>query len=192
MTEGSKDNLIQPFTTFNFEVVLTPTDTGSGLNAPICEAAFQECTGLDITMEPKTFPQGGMNDRQTHRIGQVTYGRLTLKRGMTGNLQLWDWLTKAIVPGNNLSALAEIRMWSSANVPTLTFFLEGCLPVKFTAPALNAQTGGVAIEELQLVYEYLSLKPAEGSTSSAPTTTPPPNNKVSGGPGLENRSGGQR
>jgi phage tail-like protein len=186
MTEGSKENQIQPFTTFNFEIVLTPTDSGSGLNAPICEAAFQECTGLDVTMEPKSFPQGGMNDRQTHRIGQVTYGRLTLKRGMTGNLQLWDWLSKAIMPGKNLSANAEIHMWSSANEPMMTFFLEGCLPVKFTGPTFNAQSGGVAIEELQLVYEYLSLKPAAGSTSPSPTSAPPPNNSVSGGPGLNN------
>ena len=38
------------------------------------------------------------------------------------------------------------------------FVLQRCLPVKLKAPPLNAKDGAVAIEELQLVYESLTLK----------------------------------
>jgi hypothetical protein len=35
--------------------------------------------------------------------------------------------------------------------------LEGCLPVKLRAPGLNAKDGGIAVEEMQIVYESLRL-----------------------------------
>jgi hypothetical protein len=38
------------------------------------------------------------------------------------------------------------------------FQLTGCLPVKLKAPALNAKEGLVAIEEIQIAYESLTLK----------------------------------
>jgi hypothetical protein len=41
------------------------------------------------------------------------------------------------------------------------FVLTGCLPLKLKAPALNAQDGTVAIEEMQIAYETLSLPAAE-------------------------------
>jgi len=37
--------------------------------------------------------------------------------------------------------------------------MSRCVPVKIKAPALNAKDGGIAIEELQLAYETLRLKP---------------------------------
>ena len=44
------------------------------------------------------------------------------------------------------------------------FILQRCLPVKLKAPPLNAKDGAVAIEELQLAYESLTLKrPAGGA-----------------------------
>jgi hypothetical protein len=39
------------------------------------------------------------------------------------------------------------------------FALTGCLPVKLRAPVLNAKDGAVAIEEMQIAYETLTLKP---------------------------------
>ena len=41
---------------------------------------------------------GGVNDRQIHLIGPVTYSQLTLKRGMTSNLQLWQWFGAGTSP----------------------------------------------------------------------------------------------
>ena len=39
------------------------------------------------------------------------------------------------------------------------FKLTRCLPIKLKAPALNAKDGTVAIEELQIAYESLTLDP---------------------------------
>ena len=43
------------------------------------------------------------------------------------------------------------------------FILKKCLLTKLKAPALNAKDGMVAIEELQLTYESMTLKRPGGA-----------------------------
>ena len=56
----------------------------------------------------------------------------------------------------------------------MRFFLERCLPLKLKAPPLNAKEGVVAIEELQLAYEWLSrvsqLSHAQARTTAQSAT----------------------
>lgn len=155
-----------PFTAFRFEVVLTLNAPIPGITEPLCNAAFSDCSGLDMTMEPKTITQGGANTRAYHQPGPVTYGRLTLKRGMTANLQLWDWFAAAARPGRDTKAQGQITMMDSGGTPCIIFMIEDCLPVKMTAPALDAKGGQIAIEELQLVYGMMTVRPAEQSGGS--------------------------
>jgi phage tail-like protein len=144
-----------PLTTFRFEVVLDLDEPTPGLDSPLCDAAFSECDGLDMTMQHKTVESGGVNNAQINLIGPVTYGQLTLKRGMTSNLQLWDWFAQGTVPGSVLTAHGEITLWAADGTPAIQFTVLGCLPVKLRAPGMNARDGLVAIEELSLVYEQL-------------------------------------
>jgi len=150
---------VAPFTSFRFEVVLDLASPVDGLSSPLCDAAFAECDGLEITMEPKTIESGGVNDRQIHLIGPVKYSQLTLKRGMTSNLQLWSWFALNI-QGTVTPASGTVTMWDTDSTPVIEFTLEGCLPVRMRAPSLNARDGLVAVEELALVYEKLTVGPA--------------------------------
>ena len=50
-------------------------------------------------------------------------------------------------------------MLGSDGSQQVQFNLSGCLPVKLKAPALNAKDGIVAIEEMSLVYELMTLEP---------------------------------
>jgi phage tail-like protein len=150
--------LDQPFVAFRFEVVLDLDTPTSGLASPLCDAAFAECDGLELTMQTKTLEVGGVNDRQIHLIGPVTSGQLTLKRGMTNNLQLWQWFAQGTKPGSVLTAHGTITVWDAEGTPGLEVTLTGCLPVRMRAPSLNARAeGGVAVEELGLVYEKLDI-----------------------------------
>lgn len=151
-----------PFSTFRFEVVLdldTPTD---GLDSPLCDAAFAECDGLEMTMEPKLVESANVTDRQQRLIGPIKYSQITLRRGMTNNLQLWQWFSQGVRPGSVLTAHGQITMWASDATPVVQFTLEGCLPVKMRAPSLNAKEGAIAVEELGLVCAKLSVGPPGG------------------------------
>jgi phage tail-like protein len=147
-----------PFTAFRFEVILDLDQPTAGLDSPLCDAAFAECDGLEMTMEPKIVESATVTNRQQRLIGPMKYGQITLKRGMTSNLQLWRWfaLTR---PGSVLTAHGQITMWDSDGTPAVKFTLQGCLPVKMRAPALNAREGLVAIEELGLVCEKFTVGP---------------------------------
>ncbi len=150
--------LDQPFVAFRFEVVLDLDTPTAGLVSPLCDAAFAECDGLELTMQTKTLEVGGVNDRQVHLIGPVTAGQLTLKRGMTNNLQLWQWFAQGTKPGSVLTAHGTITVWDADGTPGLEFTLTGCLPVRMRAPSLNARAeGGVAVEELGVVYDKLDV-----------------------------------
>lgn len=154
MADPANDSVIHPFTAFNFAVEISVTDV-----APrVCNAAFAECDGLEMTMEVKTIREGGNNGRQHRLTGPLNFGQLTLKRGMTASFDLWDWFT-AVLENPGLRADAEVVLLAvNGSKERARFVLSRCVPVKLKAPPLNAKDGMVAIEELQLAYESLRLK----------------------------------
>ena len=154
-----------PFIAFNFEVQLRVSNAKqSGVNEMLVNGEFAECDGLEMTMEPKKVKEGGNNAAAVNLVGPVTYGNLTLKRGMTSTLDLWTWFRLA-TSGDTLGLRAEgsvvMRDATAAQRGVLKFLLTDCLPTKLKGPSLNAKDGTVAIEELQLVYGTLTLAPAD-------------------------------
>jgi phage tail-like protein len=143
-----------PFNAFNFAVEINVP----GVSAKACNAAFSECDGLEMTIDAKTIREGGNNGRQIRLTGGFSYGQVTLKRGMTASFDLWDWM-EATLTVPELRADAEVVvMAADGKTERARFLLSRCLPIKLKAPPLNAKDGVVAIEELQLAYEALSLK----------------------------------
>lgn len=142
------------FTSFNFLVEISVPDVSDEL----CKASFSECEGLEMTMEPKTFHQGGQNNQQVHLAGQTSYGQLTLKRGMSKDFGLWRWFSEVMKTNNRgLRGQGVVVMLDGAKQKQIAFKLKDCLPIKLRAPALTAQGGGIAIEEMQLVYAALEV-----------------------------------
>jgi len=143
-----------PFTTFNFRVELQYGANGK----PICDAEFSEVSGLEINLEPKTLREGGNNRRPIHLVGPISYGQLTLKRGMTRDFGLWDWFEAVQrVNGYGVRASGEIAMKAADGITDqVRFTISGCLPTKLKVPSLMAKDGQIAIEEMQIAYECLS------------------------------------
>lgn len=159
------ETVAQPFTAFNFSVEIHVLN----VSKQVCNAAFSECDGLEVTMEVKTIREGGNNGRLIRLTGPAGYGTLTLKRGMTANFDLWDWVA-AVGRDPSLRADAEVVILDPNAVTTLAgFVLSRCVPVKLKAPALNAKDGVVAVEELQLAYESLALKKPDDAALSKMT-----------------------
>jgi phage tail-like protein len=171
MPNPANETVLYPFTAFNFAVEINVP----GVSPKACSASFSECDGLEMTMEVKTIREGGNNGKQLRLVGPVGYGQLTLKRGMTATFDLWDWFT-AVLGNGRLRADAEVVLFAGdGQTERARFLLTRCLPVKLKAPALNAKDGMVAIEELQLAYESLTLKrPAGGGGLAAPAAGGPP------------------
>lgn len=143
-----------PFTNFNFSIEIVRRGDAKAL----VNAAFAECDGLEMNMEVKTIREGGANDRQIRLNGPVSYGQLTLKRGMTEGFDLWRWFRDSVADPR-LRADAEVVLLAPDGATVRArFSLARCVPVKLKAPGLNARDGQIAIEELQMAYETLTLK----------------------------------
>lgn len=153
MADPVKEPAIYPFTAFNFSVEINK----SGDKDILCAAAFSECDGLEITMDVKTIREGGNNGKQIRFTGAFNYGQVTLKRGMTANFDLWNWVNETLINPSLRADAQIVLLGADRKTERAGFVLSRCLPTKLKAPALNAKDGMVAIEELQLTYESLSL-----------------------------------
>lgn len=154
--------MARPFTTFNFNVSIMLGDQSTD---PLCQAAFSECAGLEMTHEVATIREGGNNNQPIHLRGPVTYGALELKRGMTDSFDLWHWMDRVVGDREaHLRATCEVEMLAAdRSGPVATFVLERCVPTRLAAPALDALSGLIAIEEAEISYELLTLRvPAGG------------------------------
>ncbi len=143
------------FTAFNFLVEISV----DGIADRVCEASFAECDGLEMSIESKTFQQGGLNTEQVHLAGPVSYAQLTLKRGMSKDFGLWRWFTEVMkTERRGLRGQATIIMLDANQQEQIKFKLKDCLPIKLRVPALNAKEGGIAIEEMQLMYAAMDVE----------------------------------
>jgi len=150
----------RPFVSFNFGVELNVP----GVSQELCSGAFQECDGLEMTLDVKSIKEGGNNVTQHRLAGFLGYGNVTLKRGMTNDsFDLWGWFD-AVMRQPSLRGDGEIVVFApDGRTERVRYVLSRCLPVKLKAPPLNAKDGVVAIEELQLAYDSLSVKPGDGA-----------------------------
>ena len=155
------------FVPFRFTVKLA--DEGGKV---ICGGSFSEATGLEATMTPRVIREGGRNWSAVQRAGPVAFGTVILKRGMTAGDDLSKWFdltTRLGGYGVRLNGTIEVVDRAAFNTTTkvatphtlLTWTLHNAMPIKFKGADLNAAASQVAVEELHLVHEGLTLKRSE-------------------------------
>ncbi len=108
-------------------------------------------------METKVIKEGGHNYGAAQRVGQTTFSTVVLKRGMTQIKDLWVWYQMVSTGRYAHRVNVDITMFDARGKGVLTWKLVNALPIKFKAADLNAKAGEVAIEEIHLVHEGLSL-----------------------------------
>lgn len=171
---------VPPLFTFRFQVKferVTMDGRGGGqtpVAQPLCEGAFSEITGLEASLEPKAIKEGGVNYGAHQRAGQVTFGTVVLKRGITRNRDLWKWWAlfagaadEGLGQQSRNGAYAQ-RLQVTITLmdpdPALVWRLDRAMPVKFKVADFNGRASDVGIEELHLVHEGLF---AAAATSGA-------------------------
>jgi len=153
---------MSPIIAFRFHVAFSEqplASGGAGQSVPMCSGAFSECSGLEATMEPKVIKEGGRNYGDAQRVGKVTFSTVVLKRGLTSNRDLWRWfelVNPRAASSYRLGAVITV-LGPEGGTVQWAWELRRCLPVKFKAPDLSAQSAQVAIEELHLAHEGLVL-----------------------------------
>lgn len=161
-SKAANETVLYPFTAFNFAVEIRV----DGVAMQVCDAAFSECDGLEMTMDVKTIREGGNNGKQIRLTGPLNYGTLTLKRGMTATFDLWHWFNLMLTQPETRADAEVVIFAADGQTERARFILSRCVPMKLKAPPLNATGGMVAIEEFQLAYESLALKEQDNTTNT--------------------------
>jgi len=135
-----------PYGAFNFQV-----DLGGGV-----AGGFSDVSGLVTEMTMAEYRNGNEAENHVRKIpGVHKVGDVTLKRGLIGSKDLFDWINETRTEGYKAKRTVTIHLMDeSRNGPVATWKLQGVAPLKFTGPTLAGKGGGdVAMEELVLSCE---------------------------------------
>jgi phage tail-like protein len=143
------------------------------ISGSAAEAAFSEISGLDATVDVVEFRQGNAGSLAPTKIpGLVKYGNLTMKFGITAAANFRTWIFECIkhqrkgsIRTDIVIELLDIRTESptafkgAAAANTMGWVLKNAWVTKYTGTDLNALQSEVAIETLEVAYEYMDKIP---------------------------------
>ena len=134
-----------PYRAYNFKLLIEG----------VTEGHFTEVSGLGIKVEAIEYREAG-NAQVVRRIpGQIAYGPVTLRYGLTNSRELWDWLLTA-VQGRVERKNPSILMLDSEGVTEIMRWdLINAWPAEWHGAPLDALNNEIAIESLTLVYESI-------------------------------------
>lgn len=131
-----------PFGNFNFLVEIDG----------ITRAAFQEVSGFDSTIDVIEHREGGENTTLRKLPGMTKYSNLTLKWGITDDMDLYTW-HRQIVQGQIERRNGSIVLLDRGGQEVARWNFFRVWPTKYDGPDLNAEGNDVAIETLELAHE---------------------------------------
>jgi len=133
-----------PYKGYNFKLEI----------AGVARAGFHEASGLDGDLGA-TEKEGGTADSPQKIPGGHKVGDVTLKRGVIGDLTLWNWY-QSVAQGKTERKNGSIVLSDESGEEKLRWNFVNAWPTKWTGPTFNADANDVAIETLEIAHEGLT------------------------------------
>ncbi len=133
-------------------------DFGGGGDGPV--TGFCEVILPGIFIDVIEYRNGNDKESGTRKLpGLAHYPNVTLRRGYTGSLNLYQWINDVRNGDVNAKRTVTITLLSEDQAQVvLTWKLLRAFPVKYSAGELNAKGNDVVMEELVLAYERLEME----------------------------------
>jgi phage tail-like protein len=144
----------RPYVQFNFLV-----DLGTGnTNGP--EAGFQEVSGIGMEVTVAEYRTGNHKENSVMKITGLNKATdVTLKRGVIGSLNLYQWLNDIRNGDQKAFRTVTIQLQSEDHTAVVaTWKLLRARIIKNVNGPFNAKGTDVAMEELTLAYERLEME----------------------------------
>lgn len=144
----------RPYVQFNFLV-----DLGTGsTDGP--EAGFQEVSGIGMEVTVSEYRNGNERENSVRKItGLNKVSDVTLKRGVIGSANLYQWLNDIRNGNQNALRTVTIQLQNEDHSAVVqTWKLLRARVTKHTSGPFNAKGTDVAMEELVLAYERLEME----------------------------------
>ncbi len=120
---------------------------------------FTEVSGLGS--EQEVIEHKVVNEKGVEVImkipGRLKWENIVLKRGITSDMQIWDW-RKKVEDGdvNGARADGSVTMYDQALTAVARWEFKRAWPVKVTGPSVKSDSNEIGVEELTLAHEYIS------------------------------------
>jgi phage tail-like protein len=144
----------RPYVQFNFLV-----DLGTGsTDGP--DAGFQECSNIGMEVTVAEYRTGNEKENSVRKITGLNKATdVTLKRGVIGSLNLYQWLNEIRNGDQNAHRTVVIQLQNEDHSQiALTWKLMRARIIKHVSGPMNAKGTDVAMEELTLSYERLEME----------------------------------
>src|SRR5436305_9298643 len=144
----------RPYVQFNFLV-----DLGTGVTDG-AQAGFQECSNIGMEVTVAEYRAGNMKENSVQKITGLNKATdVTLKRGVIGSLDLYQWLDQIRNGDQTAYRTVTIQLMSEDHTTVVqTWKLNRARIIKHTSGPLNAKGTDVALEELVVAYERLQME----------------------------------
>lgn len=143
------DGFLDPLPNYSFYVEIDD----------VIEGSFMSCDGISLTREVTTLREGGLNDWVHYLPGQVSYGKLTLKNGITTSDKLWKWFLEGNATGKvKRTKVAVIQMKPYTTSDVWRYEMSNAFLESWTGPSLSASGGETAVQSVSIVFSKLEIK----------------------------------
>ncbi len=116
---------------------------------------FQKVKGLGATVKTTTLAEGGQNLYTQQLPEGVTYGNLTLERGMVVGSPLSLEFNAAMSLFEFVPSNVMVTLFNEAALPVAAWLFIKAFPVKWSTSDLDATTATVLIDTLELAYSRM-------------------------------------
>jgi phage tail-like protein len=144
----------RPYVQFNFLV-----DLGTGVtDGP--QAGFQECSNIGMEVTVAEYRAGNMKENAVQKITGINKATdVTLKRGVIGSLDLYQWLDQIRNGDQNALRTVVVQLQNEDHTQVVqTWKLLRARIIKHVSGPMNAKGTDVAMEELTIAYERLQME----------------------------------
>lgn len=146
-----------PYSAFNF-IVSLGGGQGDGAEGTVV-GGFSDVSGLGTEVSYAEYRNGNERFNTVRKVpGTHTVDDVTLKRGLVGSTDLFEWL-QSLRDGTPDTRQVLITVLDEARNPVATYKLRNAQPKKYTGPTLAAKGGGeVAMEEISFCCEGIEYQ----------------------------------
>lgn len=167
-----------PYSAFNFEVKVTGRAVGDVFATGDRLGNFMEVSGLDGENTPIEYREGTDQSNEDGSAssgafvrkmpGLERYPNVTMRRGITGSPQLWNWRkhirdnAHTVPDGEALEVIAtdlQVTLHNENHTAVFAWILKDAWLSKLSGPSLNAKSNEIAVESAEIVCQRIEINP---------------------------------
>lgn len=121
----------------------------------VVAGGFSRIKGLAREVKYESYREGGVNDFEHKLVSGQAQGTLTLERGLA-DTWLWDW-HRDVIEGNVTRRKVSVILKDEGGAEVWRWHADGAVPVKWSVSDLDAASGQVTVESVELMHHGLRL-----------------------------------